>query len=139
MEPDTAFWILSSIAQSSAALAGLSALLLVFAITAAQRDIDLPFEVGIYEVLRSVPFFRILATGTVLYLAAVIISLGAIGAVTAVVAPVAMEVIVATYLSMALLGAGSFALVLFVLTPRKWFESPETRKARREARKRRQG
>ncbi|MFQ5951475.1 MAG: hypothetical protein ACE5KH_05265 [Candidatus Geothermarchaeales archaeon] len=40
MEPDTAFWILSSAAQSAAALAGLSALLLVFILRETKRELS---------------------------------------------------------------------------------------------------
>ena len=135
MQPDTAFWALSSIAQSSAALAGLTALLLVFVITQARRESMVPLEVGIYDLLRHVPF-RLLALGTVLYLLAVVVSLGTIGGVVPGDAPVALEVEAAAFLSMALVGAGSLTLVLFVLRPQRWFESPETREARREVRKR---
>ena len=71
MEPDTAFWILSSAAQAAAALAGLSALLLVFILRETKRELaedDVAW--GYDRLVERIPFFRLLSVGTVLYLTA---------------------------------------------------------------------
>ncbi len=135
MQPDTAFWVLSSIAQSSAALAGLTALLLVFVLSEARRETKVPLEVGIHDLLRNV-FFAPLWLATITFLGAVLISLFTIGLVVPGGAPITQEVETMVSFSMLLLGAGIIALVLFVVNPLRWFESPETREARRAARKR---
>lgn len=64
MQPETAFWLLSTIAQSAAALAGLSALLLVFILRETKRDLGDDFEGGYDRILERIPFFRILALGS---------------------------------------------------------------------------
>ncbi len=136
MQPDAAFWALSSIAQSSAALAGLTALLLVFVLSQAARELEMPLEVGITELLRRVPLSRTLGAATLLYLGSVLVALTFIGTVDPAIDSVAPEVALAVTFSLALLGAGSVALALFILNPRQWFESREASEARWKARRR---
>ncbi len=136
MQPDAAFWALSSIAQSSAALAGLTALLLVFVLTLAARGLGMPLEVGITELLRRVPLSWTLGAGTFLYLMSVLVALTFIGTVDPGIDPVAPEVALAVVFSLALLAGGSIALTTFILNPRKWFETREHREKRRETKRR---
>ncbi len=136
MQPDTAFWVLSSIAQSSAALAGLTALVLVFVLTEGSKEREPGEELTLYELLGRFPP-RLLALGTGLYLLAVVVPLGAMGSVVPGDAPVSLGVEVTAFLSIGLIGAGSFVLVWSVLSLRGWFETPQDREARRQWRKRR--
>ncbi len=123
MEPDTAFWILSSAAQSAAALAGLSALLLVFILRETKRELDADDVTWGYDrLVERIPFFRLLSVGTVLYLAAVLISIVTLGLVTPGL-PVGAEVEAITFLSVILLGGGSAALVAFIWRPIRWADS----------------
>ncbi len=133
MQPDAAFWALSSIAQSSAALAGLTALLLVFVLAEGGKEREYEEEMTFYELLGRFPP-RLLALGTGLYLLAVVVPLGVMGSVVPGDAPVSLGVEVAVLLSMVLIGAGSFALVWSVLSLRGWFETPLERESRRRAR-----
>ena len=120
MEPETAFWVLSSIAQSAAALAGLSALLLVFILRDTKRELgedDVTW--GYDRLVERIPFFRLLLVGTVLYLAAVLFSLGALTRVTPGL-PVGAVVDTISLLSLLLIGAGSAALIIFIWRPVRW-------------------
>ncbi|MFQ5909735.1 MAG: hypothetical protein ACE5IJ_03325 [Thermoplasmata archaeon] len=138
MQPDTAFWVLSSIAQSSAALAGLTALLLVFVLTQGSKEREPEEDLTFYELLGRFPP-RLLAMGTGLYLLAVVVPLGTMGNVVPGDAPVSLGVEVAAFLSIVLIGAGSLALVWSVLSLRGWFETPQDREMRRQWRKLRKG
>ncbi len=123
MEPETAFWVLSTIAQSAAALAGLSALLLVFILRETKREIaedDVAW--GYDQLVQRIPYFRLLSVGTVLYLAAVILSLGVLTSVSPG-SPVGLAVDIIALLSLGLIGAGSATLVIFIWRPVRWADS----------------
>lgn len=124
MEPETAFWILSSAAQSAAALAGLSALLLVFILRETKRELNEDDIAWGYDRLAErVPFFRLLSVGTVLYLTVVLFSLTATGLVAPGL-PVRAEVEAIIFFAVVLLGIGSITLVAFIWRPVRWADSP---------------
>ncbi len=123
MQPETAFWVLSATAQSAAALAGLSALLLVFVLRETKRDTKAAdfFEAAGTEVsVGGWPMYGLMSVGTLLYLVAVITSLVALGQVTPGPTPVGLYVEISIFVSIGLFGAGSLALVLFIWRPEKW-------------------
>ncbi len=120
MDPQTAFWLLSTTAQAAAALAGLSALLLVFILRDTKREMREDDENWAYDrLLARIPFFRVLSGGTVLYLAAALLSLSALGLVTPG-RPVGAEVEVISLLVLILMVVGSSALVVFIWRPVRW-------------------
>ena len=120
MDPETAFWVLSTTAQAAAALAGLSALLLVFILRDTKRELrEDDMDWGYNRLLERIPFFRVLSGGTVLYLAAVLLSLLALGRVTPGLS-VGAEVEVISLLVLILMVVGSSALVVFIWRPVRW-------------------
>ena len=137
MQPDTAFWALSTIAQSAAALAGLTALLLVFVLTqAVQRLKAIDPGVGIYDYLHRFPISQALVVGTLSYLGSVVVALIFIGRVVPGADAVGPDVALAWAGALALLVVGSLALAWFILNPGRWFESREDRQHKRETKRR---
>lgn len=132
MQPQTAYWILSTIAQASAALAGLTALLLVFIVREVKREFRVPMDVALGYVLSAIPLYRSLAVGTVAYLVAAVGSVATLWWVTPGSAPVGVWVQLLVVFWIGLMGAGSLGLVLFVFLPRRWVDEPKVTEARKE-------
>lgn len=118
MQPETAFWMLSTIAQASAALAGITALLLVFLLTQAARDQGENGKFGLSLIISA--DLQLVAFATGAFLLAVIVSISALGGVTPGPEPVGLAVLTAAYSALGLVAAASFLLVLFLVISERW-------------------
>ena len=125
MQPEAAFWLLSAMAQSAAALAGLSALLLVFQLrTAAQgwvnleKDPDRTNRALTAKVWANL--IRYSATATVVFLLAVGFSLGALWWVEPGDAAVGVLIVTLAIAGFSLMLIGGLMMTLFVREPGGW-------------------
>ncbi len=117
MQPDTAFWILSSIAQASAALSGLSIVVMVFQLRirpSLRADVSDDDNVsGPVVVTGWARAIHVVALSAVMFLSAAIGSLATLGLVTPGSLPVPTQVLVMTIsmLVATALGGGLMALL----------------------------
>ena len=115
MQPETAFWLLSATAQSSAALAGLSALLLLYVVRILREE-------EVFAELKDLPRVAALAYATLTYLLAVLVSLVTLALVTPGPAPVDLVTLSFVLVSLGLIVAGSLLLAWFVASFRYWLD-----------------
>ncbi len=125
MQPETAFWILSAMAQSAAALAGLSALLLVFQLRiAAQGWNNLEKERDLTRRAMTAKswanLIRYSSTATTLFLLAVGFSLAALWGVAPGEPLVGTHIVILTLAAAVLVLTGGLMMLLFVREPRLW-------------------
>ncbi len=125
MQPETAFWFLSAMAQSAAALAGLSALLLVFQLRIAFQGLD-NLEQDLDKTKRALTakvwanLIRYPGTATVVFLLAVGFSLGALWWVEPGDAAVGLHIVALALAGLSLILIGGLMMTLFVREPRLW-------------------
>ncbi len=125
MQPETAFWLLSAMAQSAAALAGLSAVLLVFQLRIAfqglanlEQDLDRTNQALTAKVWANL--IRYSATATVVFLLAIGFSLGALWWVEPGDAAVGVHIVTLAIAGLSLLLIGGLMMTLFVREPGGW-------------------
>ncbi len=121
MQPETAFWVLSSIAQSSAALAGLSALLWVYFMRSFKHE----WQSYLFEKSRETgkifkPFrIRIISgssSATILFVLALGLSLATLTVVVPGSAPLPVFTLILTLGAIALVLFAGLMMVAFILT-----------------------
>ncbi len=125
MEPETAFWFLSSTAQAGAALAGLGIVAYVFLLRRTREDLRAAqtWATGKHRlgrlgvaVVRGVRTSRPLAWGTRIHLTGVTLALTLLLFVQPG-GPVSLGIEVGTYTALGLVIAGNAGLVLFLRDP----------------------
>ncbi len=120
MDPETAFWLLSTTAQAAAALAGRGIVAWVFALRRTREDLlaarRAGAKVGRALVVRGVKSARPLAWGARLHLVSVAMSLFFLSTVQTGL-PTPWSVDAGAYIALGLLIAGNAGLVLFLRDP----------------------
>ncbi len=127
MQPETALWLLSALAQASAALAGLSAVSWAFILRSTKEDWKNALEeeqirrfivgVPITGYLRGIPLAVRMSRATIGYLLAVFIALVTLAFVEPGAEPVHVAIPILAFIAIGVAAVASFFLVLVVRDP----------------------
>ncbi len=126
MDPQTAFWLLSALAQASAALAGLSALVWAFILKTTREDWKDMVDEGAGPpaggYVKGLPLATKMSGATVGYLSAVFIALVTLAFVEPGLEPVHVAIPISAFVAMGIAVIASVFLVLFLTDPWTSFE-----------------
>ncbi len=122
MQPETALWLLSALAQASGALAGLSALAWAFILRTTREDWKDIEETGPGSAyVKGLPLAGRMSGATVGYLLAVFIALVTLAFVEPGPEPVHVAIPFLAFVAIGIAAVASVFLVLFVTDPKSVF------------------